>query len=75
MFKRYQESNQSSMDLLIFGGGLLVNVWVWASLIPSRASVFHESLPQLQTDHRMLQEKLEDLRVSLQSAKDHRDGL
>ncbi len=45
------------------------------SLFPGRASVYYESLPKLEADHHMLQEKLEDLRVSLTSAKDHRDGL
>ena len=45
------------------------------SLFPGRASVYYESLPKLEADHHMLREKLEDLRVSLTSAKDHRDGL
>ena len=63
------------MDLLIFGGGVLVGGWVWMSLIPGRASVFHESLPKLQAKNRILDEKLERLRVELQNAQDHRDGL
>ena len=63
------------MDMLIFGGGVLVGGCLWMSLFPGRASVYYESLPKLQADHSMLQEKLEDLRKRLQSAKDHRDGL
>jgi hypothetical protein len=63
------------MNLLEFGGCVLGGGWLWMSLLPGRASVYYESLPKLQADHHMLKEKLEDLRVSLQNAKDYRDGL
>ena len=63
------------MDLLMFGGCVFVSGWLCMSLFPGRASVYYESLSKLQTDHQTLQEKLEDLKVSLKSAKDHRDGL
>lgn len=75
LFKRYQESSQTSMDLLTFGGCSFIAGWLWMSLFPGKESVYYESLSTLAADHRHLQEKLEDLRVSLTSAKDHRDGL
>ncbi|XP_046840753.1 uncharacterized protein LOC124434870 [Xenia sp. Carnegie-2017] len=74
LFKRYQESSHSSLDLLLFGGLTLVAGGLWMCLFPSRESVFYESIAKLESQHCLLKEKLEDLRITLTSAKDFRDG-
>ena len=74
LFKRYQESNYSSLDLLQFGGFTLVTGGLWMCLFPGTESVFYESIAKLESQHCFLKEKLEDLRISLTSAKDFRDG-
>ena len=74
LFKRYQESSHSSLDLLQFGGFTLVTACLWMCLFPGTESVFYESIAKLESQHCLLKEKLEDLRISLTSAKDFRDG-
>ncbi|XP_046840048.1 uncharacterized protein LOC124434210 [Xenia sp. Carnegie-2017] len=61
LFKRYQESSHSSLDLLQFGGFTLVAGGLWMCLFPGTESVFYESIAKLESQHCLLKEKLEDL--------------
>ncbi|XP_046840234.1 uncharacterized protein LOC124434386 [Xenia sp. Carnegie-2017] len=65
LYKRYQESSQSLFDLLQFGGLTLLIGNMWMFFFGVRPSVFYESIPKLEAQHRLLKEKLNDLRKSL----------
>ena len=71
----HQKYQDSSISLLVFFATSALAGLLWLSLFPGRACVVYESLPKLESEHRLLREQLEDLRESLKSSKDHRDGL
>ncbi|XP_046840102.1 uncharacterized protein LOC124434264 isoform X1 [Xenia sp. Carnegie-2017] len=75
LFKRYQESSHSLLDLLQFGGLTLVAFIRCFRQFLDTESVFYEFIAKLESQHCLLKEKLENLRISLTSAKDFRDGL
>ena len=70
----YQKYQESSISLPVFVTASGVAGAMWLSLFPSRAYGFYELLSKLASKHRLLNEQLENLRISLASTKDHRDG-